>query len=199
MPVLASSVLVSSLSILGLNTAVLHPALTMTPCSQLAPNIHAGAQLRRTIEQLLERSPTLRSQCGRIAAARVLVRVEVSSTAADALTRARSVARRYASGLVVVDVELPPASGDFAELLAHEFEHVVEIVDGVDFKAAADQGDGEAMWRRADGAYESERAKAAGLAAAAEARPAEAPLALALGRGTAAAARAAWRSVLALF
>jgi hypothetical protein len=36
-----------------------------------------------------------------------------------------------------VDVEIPLVSRDFVGLLAHELEHVTELVDGVDFRAFA--------------------------------------------------------------
>jgi hypothetical protein len=78
--------------------------------------------------------------------------------------RARSCARRYASGLLVVDMELPPASPDFAELLAHELEHVTEFIDGVNFKAVAATGHGGIVQTPSDGSFESDRAHNAGLA-----------------------------------
>ena len=44
---------------------------------------------------------------------------------------------------------------DLTELIAHEFEHVLEQLDGVDLKALARAGEAR---RLADGAFETERA-----------------------------------------
>ena len=58
-----------------------------------------------------------------------------------------------------------PQRADLTELLAHEFEHLIEQLDGVDLKALA--RDGEAR-RLADGAFETDRAMAAGQQVAGE-------------------------------
>lgn len=184
-----------SLCVLGLHTAVLAPAAPAEQqCRGLTSNIQAHAELRRGIEQSLEQSPTLRGQCARIGAARQLrVRVSVAPNTGDMDTRARSVVRRFASGLLTVDIELPAATTDFIELLAHEFEHVIEVLDGVDLRALAARAGGHVTQRRSDGAFESDRARAAGRAAAAEAQRPRDPVAAALGRGIATLARAARR------
>jgi hypothetical protein len=67
-----------------------------------------------------------------------------------------------------VDIEIPPASQDFTELLAHELEHVIEIVERVDSEARAGTRPGPRVDRRPDGSFESDRATRAGRAAAAE-------------------------------
>lgn len=78
------------------------------------------------------KSRTLRAQCLEIAAARqTYVSVTLSLSPMDPEARARSIARRYQSGLLVVEIQIPPASGDFAELLAHELEHVTELIERV--------------------------------------------------------------------
>lgn len=86
-------------------------------------------------------------------------------------TRARTTMRRYSSGLLIAIVELP-AGADVVELLAHELEHVIEQLEGVDLKALAARGT-EAV-RRDTGTFETKRAQAAGLTAAAEADAADA-------------------------
>lgn len=188
------------LLVLGLHTGSLPARLRPSECVAVATNIHADPDVRASIQALLLRSRTIRIQCARIGAAdRLIVRVAVTPTAADGDTRARSMARRFRSGPLVVDVQLPVASADFVELLAHEFEHVVEMIDGVDLRRLAREPDGLVTFRRSDGAYESARARAAGLAAAAEAPPTADPVAGAVGRGAATAARAAWRAVRSLF
>jgi hypothetical protein len=164
---LASAVLMLSLSVLGL-----HPvALTTRPlaCYELPANIRTTPALRGAIMPLLARSPTLRAQCARIAAApRTYVSIDVSAGRFSAETRARSTARRYPSGVLFVDVEIPVASQDFAELVAHELEHVTEFIDRVDFKALAQSRESGIVQCTVAGAFESLRAQQAGRAAAAE-------------------------------
>ena len=161
MIVAVSSVVVLSLSLLGLHPAVL--AARVSRWHQLPPNIRTTEDLKPIIEDLLERSPTLREQAARIAIARhTWVSVTLSGGRLPSLTRARSTARRYHTGLLVVDVEIPPASQDFAELLAHELEHVTEFVDGVDFKKLAKSRNTGIVQCRSDGSFETERAQKAG-------------------------------------
>jgi hypothetical protein len=52
-------------------------------------------------------------------------------------------------------------------VLAHELEHVLEQIEGVSLSDAADRTSG-GTHRMADGAYETERARVAGRAAAEE-------------------------------
>ncbi len=196
-PVVLPSVIVV---LLGLHTGSLPARLPPPECVAVAANIHADPDIRASIQALLQRSRTIRTQCGRIGAAeRVIVRVALTPGASDADTRARSVARRFRSGLLVVDVQLPVASADFVELLAHELEHVVEMIEGVDLRRLAGESDGLVTFRRTDGAFESVRARAAGLAAAAEAPPDADPVAGAFARGATTAARATWRAVRSIF
>jgi hypothetical protein len=127
--------------ILSLSALALHPVALITgsiACDELAPNIRTTPDLRAVIEPLLARSPTLRAQCARIAATpRTYVTLELSVGPFANQARARATARRYQSGLLFVDIEMPPASQEFAELLAHELEHVIEFIDGVDFATLA--------------------------------------------------------------
>jgi hypothetical protein len=158
--------------ILAMSALGLHPiALTnrSLPCYELPANIRTTADLQRQIAPLLARSPTLRAQCAKIAAApRTYVSVALSVRPFLEQTRARSTARRYLSGVLMVDIEIPPASPDFAELLAHELEHVTEFIDGVDFKALVAARDSGGVQCSASAGFESTRAQQAGRTAAAE-------------------------------
>jgi hypothetical protein len=49
---------------------------------------------------------------------------------------------------------------NYVELLGHEFEHVLEQIDGVNLRADAARGHARIL---ADGAYETRRATEAGL------------------------------------
>jgi len=162
----ASSVVALALALL------LHPAAftaRTTGCAALPSNIQVEPDLRPTIARMLVRSRTLRGQCRRIAASpstHVSITIWVAPMQAGA--RAVSLARRYESGLLVVDVRIPPASRDFAELLAHELEHVTELIDGIDYRSLATARGAGIARIQSDGSFESDRAHDAGVAAAAE-------------------------------
>ena len=175
---------------------------TPPPIDQAAPgerfeipaNIQAVGDLKDLLTTLLARSRTLREQCARIGAApRTRILIDVIGHRLGALTRARATARRYDSGLLTVVIELPAVSmGDFAELLAHELEHVIELMDNVDLAEMVRQGS-DGVTRNHEGLFETERAQAAGRAAAAETWTETDPTAAAIGRGVAKVARLAWR------
>jgi len=164
---LAPAALIFTLSAVGLHpVALINRSL---PCYELPANIRTTMEMQRLIAPLLARSPTLRAQCAKIAAApRTYVSVALSAGPFPGQTRARSVARRYLSGVLMVDIEIPPASQDFAELLAHEMEHVTEFIDRVDFKALVEARDGGVVQFGLAGGFESTRAQQAGRTAAAE-------------------------------
>lgn len=150
-----------ALSLLGLHPVVL--TARMSTSYQLPPNIRTTDDLRPIIEDLLARSSTLREQCARIAIAKkTWVSVTLSVGRLPSFARARSTARRYQTGLLVIDVEVPPASQDFAELLGHELEHVTEFIDGVDFTKAARSRKAGIARCGGDGSFETERAQRAG-------------------------------------
>ena len=101
---------------------------------EIPENLHVGDDMKEVVATLLARSQTLRAQCARIAATpRARIVVEVTGNRFGSQARARATARRYDSGLLTVVIELPAmAIADFAELLAHELEHVIELIDNVD-------------------------------------------------------------------
>ena len=138
-------------------------------CRGLPQNLRVDRDLRPVVTEMLAHSRTLRAQCQRIAASSATrVSVVLATSQMDAATRARSIARRYGSGLLVIEVQLPPASRDLAELLAHELEHVTELIDGVDFRARAKVPGAGVFASGPNGSFESDRARNAGIAAAAE-------------------------------
>ena len=166
---------------------------------EIPENLHVGDDMKEVVGTLLARSQTLRAQCARIAATpRARIVVEVTGNRFGSQARARATARRYDSGLLTVVIELPAmAIADFAELLAHELEHVIELIDNVDLAELMKQRSA-GVTRTSDGLYETTRAQAAGKAAAAEALIETDPAAAAIGRGVAKAARLAWRGLQSL-
>ena len=81
--------------------------------------------------------------------------------------RARSHIQRARSGVILALVELTPFGG-VEEWIGHEFEHVLEQLDGLRLEEMAD-GRGN-VWRSSDNMFETERAIRAGRAVAGEVR-----------------------------
>jgi hypothetical protein len=96
----------------------------------LSDAIQVAADLRADVDEMLRSSATFRSQYQRIAAApSIIIGVGVDPALFDRGFCARSRIRRYRSGLIVVAVTIKPGSHQ-AEWIAHEFEHVLEQLDG---------------------------------------------------------------------
>jgi hypothetical protein len=125
-------------------------------------NVDAGL-VSAELRALLRVSDTFRAQCARIAAdRRAHVRVSIAY-GLESGARAQTTFRRYRSGALFADVEILFGE-DYRELLAHEFEHVIEQLDGVDLREEARQG---RAWQIDGGAFETRRARLAGLQATA--------------------------------
>jgi hypothetical protein len=135
-----------------------------TPAATMPSSIQVESLLRSVTTLMLERSPTFKRQCDVIgASATTVVKVRVVPAPRNNFTRATTTFRRYTSGLTIVEVEIPAAS-QLVELLAHEFEHIAEYVEGVDLKALVQERPEEAYELR-DGSFETDRAVKAGRAA----------------------------------
>ena len=127
----------------------------------------APDMLRATLVEMYETSPTFRRQCRRLAAAgAVPIRLHLDPRLPSASVRARAVFERRHGRLMAADVLLPP-SRDIAELVAHEIEHVLEQLDGIDLGTHAGTA---AAWREPGGAFETARALAIGRRVAQEVR-----------------------------
>ncbi len=119
-------------------------------------NIHAGL-LAKNVAGLIQSSSTFRAQCERIAAARNL-RVDVELVPTLGLVRAETAITRYEAGAIRAEVRIAFGQ-DYRELIAHEFEHIIEQLDGVDLRAEADQG---RAWLVDRHVFETRRASEAG-------------------------------------
>lgn len=145
---------------LGLLLVAALPARAQTEtCGSTVPaNIDAG-QLAPKIVDMLMRSETFRRQCRRIAATRVLrIRLGISPQP-SAGYRALTVLERYEAGALRADVRLVFGE-DYVEMLGHEFEHVLEQVDGINLRSEVSHGEAQVL---IDGSYETRRARKAGL------------------------------------
>ena len=145
-------------------------AARIASCEAPVPSLPDSIELSNGLEPLvrssLEHSATFRQQCRGLAAAarlRATVRINyypVPGNTSRALTRFRLDRR----GWIDADIEIRSAL-DLTELLAHEFEHVLEQVEGVDLKALAGQRKARKL---DDGAFETARAISVGRRVARE-------------------------------
>jgi hypothetical protein len=130
-------------------------------------NVSAGL-LASDALSTLRRSDTFRAQCERIAAdPRVRVTLALVSSI-PAGGRAQTTFRRFRSGLLFAEVEILFGE-NYRELLAHEFEHVIEQLDGVNLRREAAEG---RAWEIAAGTFETRRANRAGQQVLREVAPA---------------------------
>jgi hypothetical protein len=131
-----------------------------TVCESSLPfNIDAGS-LEPVALALLHRSPTFQQQCLRIAAT-IVLRVRVRLTPRLAGARGETTIRRHDTGALRANVVLV-FGDDYVELLAHEFEHVLEQVERV---RLSEQMTANRAWLTASGAFETARALEVGARA----------------------------------
>jgi hypothetical protein len=136
-------------------------------CTTLPANIVVPAVSHQWIEDLIARSPTLQRQCDIIAAAdHVVVRV-ASLRRVGGWCRARTSFTRDRGGRLRAAIDIP-VSVDFAELLAHELEHVIEQIEGVNLRRLSRLPD-SGVREVGSNVFETTRAIGAGLMAAGEA------------------------------
>ncbi len=138
----------------------------------------ANVQLLHSIEQAIQfihdRSPIFRAQCARIAEAenlRVTVRIDPSI---PNRCRAFTIVQRRGHQ-IRAEVHLPPST-DHAELLAHEFEHILEQIDGLDLRRLA-RVKRSGVYQLEYAVFETDRAQMAGRLVRAETRRSRAPAA----------------------
>ena len=170
--VAGSSVVRSWTLVLVLAAALMRPGLVAAqepPAPPLPPNIEYGPALDPTLRHLVQKSSTFAQQCARIAAApHVRIAIVVVAAPRESLgPRARSYITRHAFGALRVLVEIP-MTVEHVELIGHEFEHIIEQIEGLDLPGLARAGR-DGVVEIADGVYETARARAAGLAVANEA------------------------------
>jgi hypothetical protein len=104
---------------------------------RLPPNLTISPTFQHIVESMVRRSSTFRRQCLRIASASRLTAVLQSFWPRET-ERVRGRTRLFTTpdgGLHAV-VEIKPLE-DHAELIAHEIEHVIEQLDGIDLRALA--------------------------------------------------------------
>ena len=141
---------------------------------ELPANIELLHDIQQPIQSIYDRSPSFRAQLERIAGAenlRVTVRID---PAIPGRCRAFTIVQHHGRK-IRADVHLPPSS-DHSELLAHEFEHILEQIDGLDLRSLARLRD-SGVYELQYAVFETDRAQAAGRLVLSESRRNRAPAA----------------------
>jgi hypothetical protein len=136
----------------------------------LPRNLTVSGAYEATVELMRQRSPTFRRQCARIAKAANLTVVLSSEPPAiprPALAWTRIVRKLPADLHATITISVPSRA---VELIAHEMEHIIEQLDGIDLatKAKLEASGVRACACGADEAFETSRAILMGMRVAAE-------------------------------
>jgi hypothetical protein len=133
------------------------------------PNLVVSPMFRPLVESMLRDSPTFRRQCVRIAAEPGLtVHLSIGSAPMGsnirAFTRMTRAGNRHLTAAVNIGFR-----ENARELIAHEFEHIIEQLDGIDLAArAALEPTGVRSIGHAGNKFETTRARHTGLKVLAE-------------------------------
>ena len=143
------------------------PELAVPP---IPSNLALVPEYRDRVISMLGASPTFRRQCARIANARHLS-VSVAFGGSPGTTGDPASTRIVfkPDGTIQADVRIAPLA-DLDELVAHEFEHILEQLDGVDLAAMARRADTGVRAIEGGERFETARAIAAGRQVAQEVR-----------------------------
>jgi len=146
-------IFVPLLFVIALN-ALRAPAAAGPPSRHLPGAIETTDDVRRHLEMMLQRSATFRQQCLRLDAPRVRVQIRRDPGLFDRPYRAITVIHRSAAEIVASVVIA--GFGDPTEWLAHELEHVLEQIDGLNIPRLAHSR--HEAWPSTEGAFETTRA-----------------------------------------
>ena len=144
-------------------------ATAITPCDAPTLALPGSIELEQGLQPIVEVDsgvlaalPPAVPHAGRSAAPRATITMSYGQPIGT--SRARTAFRQTETGGLDAQIEIRSAS-DMSELLGHEFEHLIEQLDGVDLSAMARGGEAR---RLTDGAFETDRAIAAGQQVAGE-------------------------------
>jgi hypothetical protein len=148
-----TSVIVAMLAVL----ALAGPVPAGMPANVLIPAVY-----RPTLVEMFRYSPAFRRQCGRLARATDL-RIDLTPSMRPGMApgEALTLIVRRPDGVLEADVRIGPV-GDPVLLIAHEFEHILEQLDGVDLSSMATRPATGVRLVRGSGHFETDRAIAAG-------------------------------------
>jgi hypothetical protein len=176
--------------------AVSSSPLSAQEHSQLASipaNIHLTANARAAFVESMDLSTTVRRQAAVIRGAghvQVVIRVTMPRASGS---RARTTMVKRSGGSMLAEVEIP-AGSEFAELVAHEFEHILEQIEGLDLSVLV--RDPAAGVREVQpGVYETRRAATAERAVRHERLTGWDPAAASIGSAVRAVPNRTWRAL----
>ncbi len=121
----------SSQNVVGVYVAGESAALERVGC---ASNLTISSAYQPLVDAMLARSATFRRQCARIAAAPLLSVLIRSDPPVGTRAKALTEIKRLPGGRVEAVVQIGHSS-QVGELIAHEIEHILEQLDGVDLRA----------------------------------------------------------------
>jgi hypothetical protein len=152
---------------LGGSVSAAPPAAPSDELALVPRNIHASPMLLTLMGRMARFSPTFRAQCERIARTpNLVVRMRYAGLRDDRPFNARTVVRRHQYGAMIAEVDLYVPL-DPVEIVAHEFEHLVEQIQGTDLHGLSRRrGSGVIEVRRNE--FETQRAVDAGRRVLAE-------------------------------
>ena len=139
-------------------------------CEALAGNLRIAPVLRPTVADMCRRAPTFRRQVMRLASqAGLAVTVEAAAFPRTSRAQATTDITRVDGEVRTAYVRVP-AGHHFAlvELLGHEFEHILEQLDGVELSKWVGRSGVYRVGGRGDGPVETERARQVGRLVAGE-------------------------------
>ena len=134
---------------------------------QLPANVQLLHDIELAIQFIYDRSPSFRAQFARIAET-----LQSACHRADRPLNPGPLPRVHAHTAawpeIRAEIHLPPSS-DHAELLAHEFEHILEQIEGLDLRSLARVKD-SGVYESEYAVFETDRAQTAGRIVRAETR-----------------------------
>jgi hypothetical protein len=136
----------------GVQEGEWRPRISRLPC-----RLVVKGTLLEAIERGWDQSSTFKRQCEDLAAARAVVSLTWDQPHAQWHARTRMGAQ---DGIVVAYVAVPPVE-EAVGYVAHELQHVLERIRGLDFEAESKRA-GSGVWRAASGDFETQAAIDAG-------------------------------------
>lgn len=158
--VLISSLVTVTCSLIASPTMASECERAQNERATLPSNLILSESGRRTLEKISKRSLTFRDQCRRIAEA-PWMKIEIRFVARrsdqyDALTTIK----KKADGLAVSTIQIVICDR-YVEMIGHEFEHILEQIEGLDLQSLASKKEGGVRSIK-HGLYETKRAVNAG-------------------------------------
>jgi hypothetical protein len=135
-------------------------------------NVDVPPDLAPMVEEIYRRSPTFKAQCALIGGAeRLHVSIQLDTTTRSSCRAFTVITRR--GRMIRAEVHLPPSGVLFGELIGHEFEHILEQLEGLHLPELA-QLRGSGVHEVERNLFETERAERTGRVVAEEVRSARA-------------------------